>query len=95
MLPLTDFPPFNSNPLPLYTAATTASPVSGADVRERLRVLQMLRKIHHSVHIISLAYIKYRKEKARKRLAALEELALTRSGTNETDETIPSEDSSH
>lgn len=55
----------------------------------------MLRKIHHSVHTISVAYIRYRKEKERRRLMVLEELALTRSGTNETDETIPSEDSSH
>jgi len=75
--------------------ATTASPVSGADVRERLRVLQMLRKIYHSVHIISVAYIRYKREKERKRLVVLEEIALGRSGTNGTDDTSPSEDSSH
>jgi hypothetical protein len=74
--------------------ATTASPVSGADVRERMRVLQMLKKIHHSVHVISIAYIRYRKEKESRRLSALEELALRRSATDDT-ESIPSEESSH
>jgi len=76
--------------------ATTASPVSGADVRERMRVLQMLKKIHHSVHVISIAYIRYRKEKEKRHLSELEEIAqMRRSTTNDTDDTVSSEDSSH
>mmetsp|Transcript_1216 Transcript_1216/g.2696 ORF Transcript_1216/g.2696 Transcript_1216/m.2696 type:complete len:191 (+) Transcript_1216:4593-5165(+) len=75
--------------------ATTASPVSGADVRERMRVLQMLKKIHHSVHVISIAYIRYRTEKDKRRLTELEDIAQRRSTTPDTDDTVPSEESSH
>ena len=75
--------------------ATTASPVSGADVRERMRVLQMLKKIHHSVHVISIAYIRYRTEKDKRRLTELEDIAQRRSTTPDTDDTVPSEESTH
>ena len=77
--------------------ATTASPVSGADVRERMRVLQMLKKIHHSVHVISIAYIRYRQNKEKRRLSELEQIALRRSNTDDTIdiESGPSEESSH
>ena len=77
--------------------ATTASPVSGADVRERMRVLQMLKKIHHSVHVISIAYIQYRQNKEKRRLSELEQIALRRSNTDDTIdiESGPSEESSH
>lgn len=44
--------------------ATTASPVSGADVRHRMRELQLLKKVQHSVHVISLAYLQYKARKA-------------------------------
>ena len=76
--------------------ATTASPVSGADVRERMRVLQMLKKIHHSVHVISIAYIQYRQNKEKRRLSELEQIALRRSNTDDTIdiESGPSEESS-
>lgn len=40
--------------------ATTASPVSGADVKHRMRQLQLLKKVQHSVHVISLAYLQYK-----------------------------------
>lgn len=60
-----------------------------------MRVLQMLKTIHHSVNVISIAYIRYKKEKERLRVRDLEQLALRRSETNETDDTSPSEDSSH
>lgn len=75
--------------------ATTASPVSGADVRERMRVLQMLKKIHHSVHVISIAYIQYRENKEKRRLSELEQIALGRSNTDDTIdiESGPSEES--
>ena len=76
--------------------ATTASPVSGADVRERMRVLQMLKKIHHSVHVISIAYIQYRQNKEKRRLSELEQIALRRSNTDDTIgiESGPSEEES-
>ena len=76
--------------------ATTASPVSGADVRERMRVLQMLKKIHHSVHVISIAYIQYRQNKEKRRLSELEQIALRRSNTDDSIdiESGPSEESS-
>lgn len=41
--------------------ATTASPISGADVRQRMRHLQLLKKVQHSVHVIATAYINYKK----------------------------------
>merc|ERR1739844_390668 len=61
--------------------ATTASPISGADVRERMRYIRALKTIHHSVHIISVAYIRYKKEKERRRLIELEEFAKKSSGS--------------
>jgi hypothetical protein len=44
--------------------ATTASPVSGADVRQRMRQLQLLKKVQHSIHVISTAYLQYKARKA-------------------------------
>ena len=40
--------------------ATTASPVSGADVKQQMRHLQLLKKVRHSVHVIADAYNRYR-----------------------------------
>lgn len=40
--------------------ATTASPVSGADVKEQMRHLQLLKRVQHSIHVISLAYLRYK-----------------------------------
>ena len=40
--------------------ATTASPISGADIRERKRAIAFMRKIHHSIRIISNAWIAYK-----------------------------------
>jgi len=51
--------------------ATTASPISGADVRQRMRHLQLLKKVQRSVHIIATAYLSYKKRKG-KRLSDLE-----------------------
>eukprot|EP00546_Thalassionema_frauenfeldii_P018867 CAMPEP_0178900374 /NCGR_PEP_ID=MMETSP0786-20121207/3439_1 /TAXON_ID=186022 /ORGANISM="Thalassionema frauenfeldii, Strain CCMP 1798" /LENGTH=1338 /DNA_ID=CAMNT_0020571373 /DNA_START=537 /DNA_END=4554 /DNA_ORIENTATION=+ len=50
--------------------ATTASPVSGADVKERLRYLQLLKKVQHSIHVISTAYLAYRARKEEEEEAA-------------------------
>jgi hypothetical protein len=52
--------------------ATTASPVSGADVRERMRHLQLLKKVQHSIYVISTAYLQYKARKAAKRNDELE-----------------------
>eukprot|EP00957_Ditylum_brightwellii_P203244 15333864-Ditylum_brightwellii.AAC.1 len=40
--------------------ATTASPVSGSEVRERMQVLELASKIEQSVSLISHAWIKKR-----------------------------------
>lgn len=40
--------------------ATTASPVSGADVKQQIRRLQILKKVRHSIHVISVAYLRYK-----------------------------------
>jgi hypothetical protein len=52
--------------------ATTASPVSGADVRERMRHLQLLKKVQHSIYVISNAYLQYKTTKAARRNDELE-----------------------
>lgn len=41
--------------------ATTASPVSGADLRHRMAHLRLLKKVQHSVDVISNAYLAYKK----------------------------------
>jgi hypothetical protein len=43
--------------------ATTASPVSGADVRQRMRHMRLAKKVRHSVHVISVAYLAYKEKK--------------------------------
>lgn len=52
--------------------ATTASPVSGSDVRQRMLYLQLLKKVQHSIHIISHAYLKYKIKKEEKRVRNME-----------------------
>ena len=46
--------------------ATTASPISGADVRNRIEHLRLLKKVQRSVDVISTAYLAY-KERQMKR----------------------------
>jgi len=43
--------------------ATTASPVSGADVKEQMRNLYLLKRVQHSVQVISVAYLHYKERK--------------------------------
>ena len=43
--------------------ATTASPVSGSDVRQQMRRLRLLNKVNHSVNVISSAYLSYKERK--------------------------------
>jgi len=51
--------------------ATTASPVSGADVRERMQMLHLLTKINRSVHIITVAWLKYKEKKKKNEMDKL------------------------
>jgi len=46
--------------------ATTASPISGSDVRQRIERLRLWKKVLHSVHTIEVAYLAYRKRKGGK-----------------------------
>lgn len=43
--------------------ATTASPVSGADVRERTHLLRLSTKVKRSLEIMSFAWVRYKKRK--------------------------------
>jgi hypothetical protein len=43
--------------------ATTASPISGSDVRNRIERLRLWKRVVKSVHIIELAYLSYCKRK--------------------------------
>mmetsp|Transcript_18687 Transcript_18687/g.32920 ORF Transcript_18687/g.32920 Transcript_18687/m.32920 type:complete len:1597 (-) Transcript_18687:84-4874(-) len=43
--------------------ATTASPVSGSDVRQQMEHLRLLKKVLHSVHVIETAYLAYQTNK--------------------------------
>ena len=43
--------------------ATTASPVSGADVRERMEELRLMLKIERSVQVICRTWKKWKMEK--------------------------------
>lgn len=52
--------------------ATTASPVSGADVRQRMRTLQLQKKVLHSIHVISIAWLHYKQRKETNRIVRLE-----------------------
>lgn len=57
--------------------ATTASPVSGADVRHRMEHLRLLKKVQHSVHVISVAYKSYKKRKESHLIKELKRQAST------------------
>lgn len=46
--------------------ATTASPISGSDVRQRIERIRLWKKVLHSVQIIEVAYLAYRKQRDRK-----------------------------
>lgn len=48
--------------------ATTASPIGGSDVRQRMRHLQMLKKVTHSLNVISMAFLKYKEKKSLEQL---------------------------
>ena len=58
--------------------ATTASPVSGADVRQRMRMLQLLKKVRNSIEVISVAWLNYKKNKEIERIRDLEVDARSR-----------------
>jgi len=50
--------------------ATTASPVSGADVRQRMEHLRLLKRVQRSVDVISTAYLAYKERKNEKKTDA-------------------------
>ena len=52
--------------------ATTASPISGSDVRQQMRRLMLLEKVQRSLHVISVAYLRYKSKKEIKRVRQLE-----------------------
>ncbi len=55
--------------------ATTASPISGSDVRQRMRHLRLLNKVKHSINVISTAYLAYKTAKESERVRGLEQKA--------------------
>ena len=55
--------------------ATTASPISGSDVRQRMHHLQLLKKVNHSINVISNAYLAYKNRKESDRVKGLEQQA--------------------
>jgi hypothetical protein len=57
--------------------ATTASPVSGADVRQRMRHLQLLKKVQHSINVIATAFLQYKARQATKKVDELEKRLST------------------
>lgn len=52
--------------------ASTASPISGADLLQRMRQIQLMKKVHHSLHVISVAYLRFKVKKERERIKILE-----------------------
>ena len=57
--------------------ATTASPVSGSDVRQRMLYLQLLKKVQHSIQVISHAYLTYKAKKETNRVKKMEKQLST------------------
>jgi hypothetical protein len=53
--------------------ASTASPVSGADVLQRMQHIQLMKKVHHSIHVISVAYLHYKARKERLQIMLLQQ----------------------
>lgn len=52
--------------------ATTASPISGSDVKEQMRRLRLMKQIQHAVHVISVAYLNHKAKNKERRLEHLE-----------------------
>jgi hypothetical protein len=51
--------------------ATTASPVSGSDVRQRMERLRLWKRVLHSVQVIEAAYMAHRKHKEKRQVEDL------------------------
>jgi hypothetical protein len=71
--------------------ATTASPVSGADVKQQMRQLQLLKKVKHSIHVISVAYLNCKAKKEKGRVEELERKASSvgSAGITRAEEHVP------
>jgi hypothetical protein len=74
--------------------ATTASPVSGSDVRQRMRHLRLLTKVNHSIHVISVAFQHYKERKEGKRVKELEHQASSMAESRHSDKLKQSESTS-
>jgi hypothetical protein len=59
--------------------ATTASPVSGADVRERMEVLRLTKTVNQAVATISRSWLRYRRERDNDRLRSYSKMVSTSS----------------
>lgn len=53
--------------------ATTASPVSGADVRERMEELRLMLKIEKSIELITRTWLRYKRERRPRHLYKISE----------------------
>lgn len=53
--------------------ATTASPVSGADVRERMEELRFMLQIEKSIELITRTWLRYKRERTRRQLYKISE----------------------
>lgn len=53
--------------------ATTASPVSGADVRERMEELRLMLQIEKSIELITRTWLRYKRERRRRHLYKISE----------------------
>jgi hypothetical protein len=51
--------------------ATTASPISGSDVRQQIERLRLSKRVLHSIHLIENAYLTYRQKKSQEHVATL------------------------
>jgi hypothetical protein len=52
--------------------ASTASPVSGSDVKHKMRQLALLKKVQHSIHVIETSYLQFKAKKEANRVKELE-----------------------
>ena len=72
----------------MLRVASTASPVSGADVRERMERLQSIHVIEHAVQVISAAWVRYRHRETKKMLFQRRNITMShireRSGSSST-----------
>jgi len=72
--------------------ASTASPVSGSDVKHKMRQLALLKKVQHSIHVIKTAYLHYKVKKEANRVKQLEHQLSTQSSEGDTSKALGDDD---